>query len=244
MPRLKWDQVGERRYETGTRQGVLFVQEETGEYGKGVAWNGLNSVKQQNDGAEPTDIYANDMKYLSLYSQENARGTIDAYTYPEEFEVCDGSATIAPGVYVGQQQRRAFAIAYSTVVGNDTQLNSYGKKIHLLYNMRVSPSARDYETINETPTALLMNWSYQTTPIDLSQFDLDASAGITIDSTVVDEAKFKELEDILYGTEEEDPRLPSLPEVIEMMMTGVTTQSKEIKYEMPLVEAPKEENKK
>ena len=217
MARIKWDQVGERRYETGTKQGVLFVKTPEGEYGQGVAWNGLSSVKQQNDGAEPTDIYANDKKYLSLYSQENARGSIDAYTYPEEFEVCDGSATVAPGVHVGQQQRRAFGLAYSTVVGNDTQGNSYGKKIHLIYDARVSPSSRDYETINETPAALLMTWEYQTTPVDLSELDLDPAAAITIDSTLVNEEDFKALEDILYGTESEEPRLPDLQEVIEMM---------------------------
>ena len=227
MSRIKWDQVGERRYETGTKQGVLFVKTPEGEYGQGVPWNGLSSVKQQNDGAEPTDIYANDKKYLSLYSQENARGSIDAYTYPEEFEVCDGSATVAPGVYVGQQQRRAFGLAYSTVVGNDTQGNSYGKKIHLIYDARVSPSSRDYETINETPAALLMTWEYQTTPVDLSELDLDPAAAITIDSTLVDEANFKALEDILYGTDSEEPRLPDLQEVIEMMGNGETVDGTE-----------------
>lgn len=217
MARLKWDQVGERQYETGTSQGVLFVQDVTGDYGAGVAWNGLSSVKQQNDGAEPTDIYANDKKYLSLYSQENAKGSIDAYTYPEEFEVCDGSATIAPGVHVGQQQRRAFGLAYSTIVGNDTQGNSYGKKIHLLYNVRVSPSARDYETINDTPAALTMTWEYQTTPVDLSDLDLDPAAAITIDSTEVDAEDFKALEDMLYGTEAEEPEFPTIQDVIALL---------------------------
>ena len=217
MARIKWDQVGERRYETGTKQGVLFVQEPTGEYGAGVPWNGPSSVKQQNDGAEPTDIYANDKKYLSLYSQENARGSIDAYTYPEEFEVCDGSATIAPGVHVGQQSRRAFGLAYSTVVGNDTQGNAYGKKLHLLYNVRVSPSARDYETINETPAALTLTWEFQTTPVDLSELDLDPAAAVTIDSTAVSKEDFKTIEDMLYGTETEEPTFPSLEEVIALL---------------------------
>lgn len=217
MARLKWDQVGERQYETGTSRGVLFVQDEQGAYGEGVAWNGLSSVKQQNDGAEPTDIFANDKKYLSLYSQENARGSIDAYTYPEEFEVADGSATIAPGVHVGQQSRRAFGLAYSTVVGNDTQGNAYGKKIHLLYNVRVSPSSRDYETINETPAALLMTWEYQTTPVDLSDVDLEPAAAITVDSTEVDEADFEALEDMLYGTEELEPEFPTIQEVIALL---------------------------
>ena len=217
MATLKWDQVGERLYETGTKKGVLYVQDTAGAYGKGVAWNGLSSVKQQNDGAEPTDIFANDKKYLSLYSQENARGSIDAYTYPEEFEVCDGSATIAPGVHVGQQSRRAFGLAYSTIVGNDTQGNSYGEKIHIYYNVRVSPSSRDYETINDTPAALTMTWEFQTTPVDLDALDLEPAAAITIDSTEVDPTAFKALQDKLYGTEAEEPALPSLEEVIEMM---------------------------
>lgn len=217
MARIKWDQVGERLYETGTKKGVLFVQDTAGVYGEGVAWNGLSSVKQQNDGAEPTDIYANDKKYLSLYSQENARGSIDAYTYPEEFEVCDGSATIAPGVHVGQQSRRAFGLAYSTTVGNDTQGNAYGEKIHLYYNVRVSPAGRDYETINETPAALTMTWEFQTTPVDLEDLGLEPSAAITVDSTEVDPAKFAELQGILYGSETEEPRLPLLNEVITLL---------------------------
>lgn len=214
MVKLKWDQVGERLYETGTSKGVLFVQDKEGAYEKGVAWNGLSSVKQQNDGAEPTDIYANDMKYLALYSQENARGSIDAYTYPEEFEVCDGSATITKGVHVGQQSRRAFGLAYSTVVGNDTQGNAYGEKIHIIYNVRVSPSSRDYETINETPSALTMTWEYQTTAVDLSDIDLEPAASVTIDSTEVDAEAFKELKNILYGTEEEESKLPTIQELV------------------------------
>lgn len=217
MATLKWDQVGERFYETGTKKGVLFVQDTTGEYQTGVAWNGLSSVKQQNDGAEPTDIYANDKKYLSLYSQENARGSIDAYTYPEEFEVCDGSATVSPGVHVGQQSRRAFGLVYSTTVGNDTQGNAYGEKIHIYYNMRVSPSARDYETINETPAALTLTWEFQTTPVDLDDIGLQPAAAITIDSTEVDPDDFKALQDELYGTEEIEPNLPPMQAVISLL---------------------------
>lgn len=216
MATLKWDQVGERLYETGTKKGVLYVQDDKGEYGEGVAWNGLSSVKQANDGAEPTDIFANDKKYLSLYSQENARGSIDAYTYPEEFEECDGSATISPGVHVGQQPRRAFGLAYSTVVGNDTQGNAYGEKIHLYYNVRVSPAGRDYETINDTPAALLMSWEFQTTPVDLDALGLEPAAAITIDSTEVDPTEFKALQDMLYGADALEARLPDLDEVIGM----------------------------
>lgn len=216
MVKLKWDQIGEKLYETGTSKGVLFVQDKTGAYEPGVAWNGLSSVKQQNDGAEPTDIYANDMKYLSLYSQENARGSIDAYTYPEEFEVCDGSATVSAGVHVRQQSRRAFGLAYSTILGNDTEGNAYGEKIHILYNARVSPSSRDYQTVNETPEALTLTWDYQTTPVDLSDIDLEPAAALTINSAEVEEGAFEALKDMLYGTEKEEPTLPTIQEIVEL----------------------------
>lgn len=214
MPRLKWDQVGERLYETGTSKGVLFVQEPMGGYEPGVAWNGLSSVKQQNDGAEETPIFADNIKYLALTSAENHGGSIDAYTYPEEFEICDGSATVNPGVHVGQQGRRPFALAYSTIVGNDTQGNAYGEKIHLIYQARVAPAARDYEGVNDTPAALLLSWTFTTTPVDLSDIDLQPSAGITIDKQEVGEAAFKELQDTLYGTEDEPSSMPSIQEVI------------------------------
>lgn len=216
MARLQWDQTGERLYETGTSKGVLFVQTVDGAYGTGVAWNGLVSVKQQPDGAEPTDIFANDRKYLELMSAENNKGSIDAYTYPEEFEVCDGSATVNPGVHVGQQARRQFGLAYSTVIGNDTQGNEYGEKIHLIYSARVSPAARDYETINDDPAALTLTWNYTTTPVDLTDIGLRPSAGITVNSTEVPPAAFEALKDMLYGTAEEEARMPSIQEVITM----------------------------
>lgn len=214
MAKLKWDQQGERLYETGTSKGVLFVQEKTGEYAPGVAWNGLVSVKQQNDGAEETPFYADNMKYLSLMSAENHRGSIDAFTYPEEFEACDGSHVVIPGVYVGQQSRAPFGLAYSTIVGNDTQGNTYGEKIHLVYNAKVSPAERAYETVNEDPTALTFTWEYTTTPVDLSEIGLEPSAGVTISKVEVGDDAFTALQDVLYGTEEIEPRLPSIEEVI------------------------------
>lgn len=214
MTKLVWDKTGERLYETGTSKGVLFVQDETGDYGEGVAWNGLISVKQNNDGAEPTDLYADNIKYLSLMSAENHKGSIDAYTYPEEFEECDGSASVNPGVYVGQQTRRQFGMVYCTIVGNDTQGNAYGEKMHFVYNAKVSPSERSYETVNEDPEAITFSWEYSTTPVELSELGLDPSAGITISKTEVGEEKYKELQDLVYGTEDSEPEMPSIAEII------------------------------
>lgn len=223
MPKLQWDQVGKRLYETGTSKGVLFVQDELGAYRNGVAWSGLVSVKKSPDGAEESPLYADNMKYLSLTSAENLKGSIDAFTYPEEFEECDGSAAIHPGVYVGQQTRVPFGLAYSTIVGNDTQGNRFGEKIHLIYNAKVSPAERAYETVNEDPTALTFSWEYSTTPVDLSDIGLDPSAGITISRHEVSAEAWTALTDALYGTEEAEPRLPSIQEVIAMTQPATTT---------------------
>ena len=225
MTKLKWDQTGQRLYETGTAKGVLFVQDtETGAYQSGVAWNGLTSVKKSNDGAEETALYADNMKYLSLTSAENLKGSIDAYTYPSEFEVCDGSATVNPGVYIGQQTRVPFGLAYSTIVGNDTKGNAYGEKIHLVYNAKVAPAERAYETVNEDPNALTFSWEYSTTPIDLSDIGLDPSAGITISRHEVTEEAWTSLTNMLYGTESEEPTLPTIQEVI-ALTEPTTTQA-------------------
>lgn len=214
--KLVWDQIGSRLYETGTSKGVLFVQGASGAYEEGVAWSGLVSVKKSNDGAEETPLYADNMKYLSLMSAENLKGSIDAYTYPEEFEVCDGSAEINPGVYVGQQTRSPFALVYSTIVGNDTQGNAYGEKIHIIYNAKVSPSERAYETVNDSPAALTMSWSFSTTPVDLSDIGLDPSAGIVVDKSKVSAAAWTALTDALYGTASVASHLPTIQEVITM----------------------------
>lgn len=214
MVKLKWDQAGERLYETGTSKGVLFPQDTTGAYPKGVAWNGLVSVKKSNDGAEETPLYADNMKYLSLMSAENLKGSIDAFTYPEEFEACDGSAAVNPGVYVGQQNRVPFGLVYSTIVGNDTQGNAYGEKMHFIYNAKVSPSERAYETVNEDPTALTFSWEFSTTPEDLSAIGLEPSAGLTVSSVEVGAEKFKALQDLVYGTETQEPKLPTIAEII------------------------------
>lgn len=223
MPRLQWDQDGARLYETGTSKGVLFRKDAVGAYEEGVAWNGLVSVKKSNDGAEESAQYADNMKYLSLMSAENLKGSIDAFTYPEEFETCDGSAAINPGVYVGQQNRVPFGLAYSTIVGNDTLGNAFGEKLHLVYNAKVAPAERAYETVNEDPSALTFSWEYTTTPVDLSDIGLQASAGITISRNEVDAAAWTALTEAVYGTDTVDSHLPSIKEVIAMTQPVVPT---------------------
>ncbi len=225
MPKLQWDQVGQRLYETGTSKGVLFVQDNNGQYGTGVPWNGLVSVKKTPDGAEESPQYADNMKYLSLTSAENLGGSIDAFTYPDEFEQCDGSSAVHPGVYVGQQSRVPFGLAWSTIVGNDTQGNRFSEKIHLIYNAKVAPSERAYETVNEDPSALTFSWEYSTTPVDLSDIGLEPSAGITIVRHEVSEEAWKLLTDAIYGTESEDSYLPSIQDVIAMLEPATTTTS-------------------
>lgn len=200
MPRLEWDKNTERLYETGVRNGVLYVQDDKGEYPEGVAWNGLTSVTESPDGAEPTDLWADDMKYLSIRSAETFGGTIEAYTYPDEFMQCDGSIEPVKGVTVGQQNRKPFGVSYRTTLGNDAQLNDYGYKLHLVYNATASPSEKAYETINDSPDAITFSWEFETTPISTGIENAKPTSLITIDSTKVDKAKLKTLEDILYGS--------------------------------------------
>lgn len=215
MAKIVWDQDGSRIYETGTAKGVLFVKNEVGGYKTGVPWNGLQSVKKSNDGAEENALYADNMKYLSLMSAENLKGSIDAYTYPEEFEECDGSAAVNPGVYVGQQNRTGFGLVWSTIVGNDTQGNAYGEKIHIVYNAKVSPSERAYESVNEDPDAITFSWEFTTTPNDLSDIGLEPSAGIVISKSEVGDTAFAALQDKLYGTAAAGvSTLPTIQEVI------------------------------
>mgnify|MGYP001466409788 CR=1 FL=1 len=216
MPKLVWDKTGERLYETGTAKGVLFKQEASGSYGTGVAWNGLTAVKKSPDGAEESPIYANNAKYISLMSAENMKGSIEAYTYPDEFEECDGSAVVNPGVYVGQQTRVPFALAWSTIVGNDTQGNAYGEKIHIIYGAKVSPSERAYETVNNDPSAITFSWDFNTTPVDLSDIGLDPSAGIVVSKSEVTAEAWASLQAKLYGDETNDATLPTIQEVIEL----------------------------
>lgn len=214
MPILKWDEAGKRFYETGTSKGVLFTQKADGTYNTGVAWSGLVSVKKSNDGAEESPFYADNMKYLSLTSAENLKGSIDAFTYPVEFEACDGSKAVNPGIYVGQQTRVPFGLAWTTIVGNDTLGNAYGEKIHIIYNAKVSPAERAYETVNEDPTAMTFSWEYTTLPVDLSDIGLEPAAGIVIAKKEVSVNGWKALQDKLFGTAAGTSTLPTLQEVI------------------------------
>ena len=194
---LNWDQTGEKIYETGTDRGVLYPMSGS-TYGAGVAWNGLTAVTETPSGAEPTDLYADNIKYVSLRSAEEFGGTIEAYTYPDEFGQCDGSAELTPGVTIGQQTRKAFGLCYRTNVGNDTDGNDHGYKLHLVYGATVSPSERGYSTINDSPDAITFSWEFKTTPIAVEGFK--PTAILIIDSTKVDATKLATLEAILYGT--------------------------------------------
>lgn len=200
MSRLTWDDTGKRLYETGTKMGVLYPQSDDGTYPKGVAWNGLMSVNENPSGAEGSALYANDAKYLELYSNEEFGFTIGAYTYPEEFAACDGSAELASesGVYVGQQPRKAFGLTYRTVVGNDVKGYDYGYKLHLVYGAKASPSEKGYSSINDSPEAVEFSWECTTTPINIEGFK--PAAHIEIDSTKIKPEKLKKIEDALYGT--------------------------------------------
>lgn len=217
MPALVWDQTGEKLYETGTKKGVLYPMSESGTYPKGVAWNGLTAVTESPSGAEATDLYADDIKYLSLMSAEEFGGTIEAYMYPDEFAECDGSAEPTAGVTIGQQSRKAFGMSYVTTLGNDVKGNDYGYKIHLIYGMKVSPSERSYQTINDSPEAITFSWEFTTVPVNVTGFK--PTACITIDSTKVNAEKLKTLEDKLYGAEATEAQLPLPDEVISMLKT-------------------------
>ena len=218
---LEWDKVSERLYELGNSKGVLFPIGTKGVAGEGVAWNGLVSVKQAPDGAEAKPIYANDKVYIQMTSKENFKGTIEAYTYPEEFKSCDGSKEIRRGVYAGQQNRQSFNLAYSTIIGNDTEGEGFGEKIHLIYNAKVAPSSRDYTTINEDPEALLFSWEFSTTPegvgADLEAKGFKPTAYIEIDTTLLEDADVKTIKDILYGTEGTAARMPKISEILTLL---------------------------
>ena len=215
LSKLKWDQIGERLYETGVDKVVLFPMESTGQYGTGVAWNGISAVNESPSGAEPTALYANNGKYLNLISNEDFAATIEAFTYPDEFEECDGSKEIAPGVVIGQQKRKVFGLAYRTLLGNDVDGNDHGYKLHLVYGCLAAPSENNHSTVNDSPEAGTMSWSVSTTPVEVA--DAKPTATVTIDSTKADKTKLKKLEDMLYGTEQAESKLPLPAEVITLM---------------------------
>lgn len=225
MSRLTWDNSGERYYETGVKQGVLYPIQDDGTYSLGVAWNGLTAITESPSGAEATALYADDIKYLNLISNEEFGATIEAYTYPDEFAECDGSAALADGVMLGQQKRKTFGLCYKTTVGNDVAGNDYGYKLHLIYGCLAAPSEKAYATINDSPEAITFSWEVSTTPVNVAGFK--PTSQITIDSTKIapdKKAKLTELEDILYGKDDDSglaasPRLP-LPDEIKTLFSA------------------------
>ena len=230
MAKLKWDQAGEKTYETGIRQGVLYpigTGTAAGTYPKGVAWNGLSSVQESPSGAEAEAIYADDIKYLSLTSVEEFGGTIEAFTYPTEWEECDGSAELAPGVTIGQQPRKVFGLCYRTVLGNDIEKENYGYKLHLVYGAQANPSDKQYQSMNDSPEANAMSWEFTTTPVAIDLVNpktgkkFNPTASLVIDSTKTDAAKLTAIEDILYGSATTEARLP-LPTEVYRILTSTT----------------------
>lgn len=219
MAKLAWDETGKKVYETGVKQGVLYPQDASGTYSKGVAWNGLISVSESPSGAEATPLYADDIKYLELRSAEEFGATIEAYTYPDEFAECDGSKEAAPGVTVGQQARTPFGMCYRTTVGNDVKKEDYGYKLHLIYGATASPSEKSYSTINDSPEAITFSWEVTTTPVAVNIDGFKPTASLIIDSTKVDATKLAALEAKLYGSESEEACLPLPAEVINMLKT-------------------------
>ena len=223
---LEWDQVGEHLYETGVNHAVLYPYDKTqSAYGKGVAWNGITGVTESPSGAEATALYADNIKYLNLYSTEEFGATVTAYTYPDEFAVLDGSAEIATGVKIGQQNRGTFALCYRTELGNDTEGNDYGYKLHLIYGATATPSEKAYSTINDSPAAIEFSWTLNTTPVAVTGFKPTAS--VVIDSTKCDPTKLAAFEHILYGTAADgttaatDARIPLPDEVATLLATNI-----------------------
>ena len=217
--KLKWDQTGERIYETGVSNGVLYVQKANGSYDNGVAWNGLSTVTESPSGAESNAIYADNIKYLALTSAEEFGATVEAYTYPDEFAECDGSAEVADGVMIGQQDRKAFGMAYKTIVGNDTEKNAHCYKLHMIYGATAAPSEKGYSTVNDSPEPITLSWELSTTPVEVTGYK--PTATLVIDSTKANSEKLKALEDILFGSDETEARLPMPNEVISLMKEDV-----------------------
>lgn len=217
MAKLVWDQTGERFYETGVKNGVLYPQSTGGTYPKGVAWNGLTAVTQSPSGAEASPLYADDIKYLNLYSTEEFAATVEAYTYPDEFAECDGSAELATGVSIGQQSRKSFGMVYKTVLGNDVDNNKHGYKIHIIYGAMAAPSEKAYATINDSPEAITFSWELSTTPVSVDGFN--PTSYLEIDSTKVESTKLAALEAKLFGDENNEATLP-LPDEIKALVTA------------------------
>lgn len=216
MSKLTWDEIGEHWFETGVDQGVLYpIDPLSGEYQEGVAWNGLTAVNEQPEGAEANDQYADNIKYLSLRSAETYGGTIEAFTYPPEFEPCDGLASLGEGVNIGQQNRQGFGFCYRTLKGNDTQGTDAGYVLHLIYGCTVSPSEKNHATVNDSPEAMTLSWTLDSQPVKVDGHK--PTSTVTIDSTETTPEKMKKIEDVLYGTEKTNPRLPMPGEVVTIM---------------------------
>ena len=215
MSKLVWDQSGKRLYETGVDHGVLYPIQTGGVYSKGVAWNGLTAVTESPSGADVNDIYADNMKYLGLVGAEKFGATVEAYTYPDEFAECDGSVELVKGATIGQQTRKVFGMVYRTVIGNDVDGNEHGYKLHLIYGATAAPSEKAYNTINEDPEAITFSWELSTTPVNVTGHKPTAS--LTIDSTKADPTKLAELEKILFGDTETEPRLPLPDEIAQLL---------------------------
>lgn len=222
MSKIVWDNSGEHIYETGVDHGVLYPQSSSGTYPKGVAWNGLTSVTESPSGAEASSIYADNIKYLSLTSVEEFGATVEAYTYPDEFAICDGSAAIANGAMIGQQERKSFGMAYRTKIGNDIDGDSHGYKLHLIYGAKATPSEKSYTTVNDSPEAISMSWTLSTTPVNVTGFK--PTACLTIDSTKADKTKLESLEAVLFGSDDTDARLP-LPDEVATILGGLTVET-------------------
>lgn len=219
MAKLVWDKTGERLYETGVKQGVLYPQAAGGTYPKGVAWNGLTNITESPSGAEATALYADDIKYLNLVSAEELGGTIEAYTYPDEFAECDGSVALTEGVFIGQQDRKTFGLCYRTTLGNDVDSNGHGYKLHLIYGALAAPSEKAYATINDSPEAITFSWEFKTTPVNVTGHKPTAS--LILDSTKVSETKMAALEKVLYGDGDTEARLPLPDEVVQILTSAV-----------------------
>lgn len=215
MSKLVWDKVGARYYETGVDRGVLFVQKTDGSYEKGVAWSGLRSVNENPDGADATDLYADNIKYGVMRSAENFKATVGAYMAPDEFDACDGCAEMVEGVTIGQQERTPFALAYRTRIESDTSKGGKDYKLNIIYNATAAPSERSHETVNDSPSAMELSWDVETTPIEVEGFD--PTAHITIDSRKVSAAAMKKIEEALYGTDSEESKLLLPNELVEMI---------------------------
>ena len=215
MAKLVFNGVGDRLFETGVKKGVLYVMGDDGQYENGVVWNGLTGVTEKPSGAETTNLYADDVKYVVIYGAEEFEATIEAYTYPEEFEQCDGSAVLAEGLNVGQQTRKTFAFCYTTSLGNDTQGQDFGYKIHIIYGCKAKPSEKSYSTINDSPEAVTFSWDVSTVPVPVE--GMNPTATVVIDSTRMEKSKLKLIEDKLYGTESAEPTLP-LPDEIKALL--------------------------